>query len=99
MRAVFQREDFQSSSSLAPFKKAQRGAGDDERLKSRELDAPKAKALFPFPKVQAPVTTPKALARACILSLSLSLSPSRCRAYLPRIGAKAPARVRWRRIP
>jgi len=39
------------------------------------MSVPKAQVFF-FPQLQAPVTTPQALARACILSLSLSLSLS-----------------------
>src|SRR5439155_7419330 len=50
--------------------KAERGGGDDERLESREITA-EGEGFF-FPKMQAPVTTPKALARACIPSRSPS---------------------------
>src|SRR5712691_10171723 len=57
------------------FQKAQQGAGDDERLESRESRRAEGQGSFSLPKLQAPVTTPKALARACILSLSLPPFP------------------------
>src|SRR5258706_10625698 len=52
--------------------KAERGAGDDERLECPETARAEGEGSS-FPKMQAPVTTPQALARACTFPVPVPL--------------------------